>query len=267
MYPKILDLGPITIHTYGLFLAAAFIAGIWITSRNARRAGISPDSIWSMGLVIIFTALVGAKVLLFFSDIRQYSENPREIFSLTTLRSSGVYYGSLLLALMACGWYAAKKNIQIWKLSDIAAPGMALGQAIVKLGCLSAGCCYGKPTHMPWAITFTSAYANQSLGVPLDTPLHPTQAYEAIGAFVLFLFLFWRLSRKHITGQIILEYLGLYSALRFAVEFFRDDERGFVLYGLLSTSQLIAVLTILGSAAVYCFLLRRSRKVPKTIER
>jgi phosphatidylglycerol---prolipoprotein diacylglyceryl transferase len=267
MYPKILDLGPITIHTYGLFLAAAFIAGIWITSRNARRMGISPDSIWSMGLVVIFTALVGAKVLLFFSDFRQYSENPREIFSLSTLRSTEVYYGSLLLALGASAWYAARKKIPVRELADLAAPGIALGQTIGRLGCLSAGCCYGKPTHVPWAITFANTYANQSLGVPLNIPLHPTQIYEAIGAFCLFLFLIWHQSKKHTAGQIILEYLGLYSVLRFAVEFFRDDERGFVLYGLLSTSQLMAILTILGSATVYAFLLRRSREVPHKIER
>src|SRR5512138_3897185 len=101
MYPKILDLGPITIHTYGLLLAAAFIAGIWITSRNARKEGISQDAIWNMGLVVIFAALVGSKLLLLLSDYHYYLQNPREIFSLSTLRSMGVYYGGLLLALGA----------------------------------------------------------------------------------------------------------------------------------------------------------------------
>ena len=88
MYPKILDLGPVTIHTYGLLLAAAFIAGIWITSRNAKKAGINPDLIWNMGLIVIFSALVGAKILLLFSDFEYYSQNFREIFSLSTLRST-----------------------------------------------------------------------------------------------------------------------------------------------------------------------------------
>jgi phosphatidylglycerol:prolipoprotein diacylglycerol transferase len=91
MYPKILDLGPVTIHTYGLLLAAAFIAGIWITSRNARKEGINPDSVWNLGLIVIFAALVGAKVILLFSNFQYYSENFREIFSLSTLRSPGVY--------------------------------------------------------------------------------------------------------------------------------------------------------------------------------
>ncbi len=261
MYPKILDLGPLTIHTYGLLLAAAFIAGIWITSRNAKKEGISPDSIWNMGLVVIFSALVGAKILLLLSDYRYYSQNFREIFSLSTLRSTGVYYGGLMLALGSAVWYLRKKQLPQWTIADLAAPGIALGQAIGRLGCLSAGCCYGKPTHMPWGITFTSQYAYENVGVPLNIPLHPTQIYESIGALCLFVLLMWRLSRKHFTGQILLEYLSIYALLRFVIEFYRDDDRGFVLYGLLSTSQLIAILTFLGSAAVYYFLLRRPREV------
>ncbi len=257
MFPKILDVGPITIHTYGLLLAIAFIAGIWLTSRNARKAGMNPDLIWNMGLIVIFAALVGAKILLFFSDYSYYSQNPREIFALSTLRSSGVYYGGLLLALGASVLYLRRAKLTAWNVADLAAPGIALGQAIARLGCLSAGCCYGKPTSLPWGITFTNKYAFDNVGVPLNTPLHPTQIYESAAAFVLFLYLMWRLSRRHFTGQIILEYLAAYAVIRFVVEFFRDDERGFVLNGLLSTSQLIGILTLLGSLALFFYLRRR----------
>ncbi len=261
MYPRILAVGPITIHTYGLLLAIAFIAGIWVASRNARKQGINPDSVWNLGLVIIFAALVGAKILLVVSDFDYYSRNPREIFSLSTLRSTGVYYGGLLLALAASAWYMARKKLPAWAVADLCAPGIALGQAIGRMGCLSAGCCYGKATHVAWGITFTDQYANDNIGVPLNIPLHPTQIYESLGALCLFCFLMWRLSRKHMPGQIILEYLGLYAVLRFAIEFFRGDDRGYILHGLLSTSQLIAILTVLGSVTVYMFLLRRSREV------
>jgi phosphatidylglycerol:prolipoprotein diacylglycerol transferase len=234
MYPKILDVGPLTIHTYGLLLALAFIAGIWLASRNAAKSGLNPDSIWNLGLIIIFSALVGAKLLLFISDSSYYMENPREIFSLATLPS--------------------------WRVADITAPGIALGQSIGRLGCLSAGCCYGKPTSMPWGITFTNTYSYENVGVPLNVPLHPTQIYESLGTFLLFGFLMWRLGRKHFTGQIILEYLMLYAGLRFVIEFFRDDERGFILNGLLSTSQFIGILTILGSALAFFYLRQRFSK-------
>jgi len=263
MYPKILELGPVTIHTYGILLAAAFIAGIWVTSRNAKREGINPDSIWNLGLLIIFSALVGSKILLLFSDYRYYSQNLREIFSLSTLRSTGVYYGGLALALGSALFYVLKKRLPAWKMADLAAPGIALGQSIARLGCLSAGCCYGKPTHMPWGITFTSQYAYENVGVPLNVPLQPTQIYDSAAAFCLFLLLMWRLPRKHFNGQILLEFLAFYALARFAIEFYRDDDRGFVLYGLLSTSQSIAILTFLGSVALYYFLRRRPKETPQ----
>ena len=260
MYPKILDLGPITIHTYGLLLALAFIAGIGITSRNARRQGIHPDTIWNMGLIVIFAALVGAKVILLFSNFQYYSENFREIFSLSTLRTPGVYYGGLLLAIGAAVLFILQKRLPALAMADLAAPGIALGMALGRLGCLSAGCCYGKPTRMPWGIIFRNQYSYDNIGVPLHVALHPTQIYDLIGALFLFAFLMKRLSQKHAGGQIMLEFLALYSGLRFVIEFFRDDDRGFVLYGLLSTSQLIGLLTILGSAVVYYFVVRHSRK-------
>jgi len=263
MYPKILDLGPVTIHTYGLLLAVAFIAGIWLTSRNARKQGLDPDRIWNMGLIAIFSALIGAKVLLFLSDYSYYSQNPREIFSLSTLRSSGVYYGGLILALVASAWYIRKAKLPVWTVADLSAPGIALGQTIGRLGCLSAGCCYGKPTTLPWGITFTSSYAYDNVGVPLNTPLHPTQLYESVGSFLLSLYLMRRLSRNRFNGQTILEYLVLYALLRFVIEFFRDDERGFVFHGLLSTSQFIGILAILAAAVVY-YLRRRPREVSGT---
>jgi phosphatidylglycerol:prolipoprotein diacylglycerol transferase len=257
MYPKILDLGPITIHTYGLLLAAAFIAGIWITGRNARKQGINPDSVWNLGLIVIFAALVGAKVILFFSDFQYYSQNFREVFSLSTLRSPSVYYGGLLLALAAATFYIVKKRLPALEMADLAAPGIALGQAISRLGCLSAGCCYGKHTALPWGITFRNQYSYDNVGVPLNIPLHPTQIYDLAGALLLFAFLMWRLSKAHPAGQIMLEYLAIFACMRFVVEFFRDDDRGFILYGLISTSQFIAILTVLGSAAIYYFMVRK----------
>lgn len=260
MYPKILDLGPLTIHTYGLLLALAFIAGIWLASRNAAKSGLNPDSIWNLGLIVIFSALVGAKLLLFISDWSYYSENPREIFSLATLRSSGVYYGGLILALAASAIYLHRAKMPSWKVADIMAPGIALGQSIGRLGCLSAGCCYGKPTTLPWGIRFTDPYSAENVGVPLNVPLHPTQIYESVGAFLLFVYLMWRLKRNHFTGQVILEYLGLYAALRFVIEFYRGDEdRGYVLHGLLSTSQFIGILTIVAAVVAFVYLRRRNR--------
>ena len=263
MFPKVIDLGTITIHTYGLLLAAAFIAGICVTVRNGNKAGIDPDSVWNMGLIVIFSGLVGSKIFLLFSNYGYYSENPRKIFSLSAGSPPGVFFCSLLLVLGSSAWFIWKKKIHPWVLADLAGPGIALGLSIASVGCLASGCCYGKPTHLPWAITFTNPYASESLGVPLHIPLHPTQIYSAAGSFVIFLFLSWRLSRKKFPGQIIFELLGSYAMLRFLLEFLRGDERGYVFYGLLSNNQLIAIITITGTVFLYCVMLRRPTKVVK----
>jgi phosphatidylglycerol:prolipoprotein diacylglycerol transferase len=257
MYPKLLEIGPFVLHTYGLFLAIAFITGIWITSRNARKEGVNSDYIWNLGLVVLCATLVGCKLLMLISDFSWYAANPREIFSLSTLRSVGVFYGGLLLALGAAAWYLRKRRLPAWRVADCAAPGIAIGQAIGRLGCLAAGCCYGAPADVPWAIRFTSQYAAENMGTPLNIPLHPVQIYESAGALFIFGYLMWRLSRRHITGQIILEYLGLYAIIRFIIEFFRADDRGEVFNGLLSTSQFIAVITFAAAVAFYFYLSRR----------
>ena len=257
MHPKLFELGPVALHTYGLFLAVAFVAGIWITSRNARRSGVSADAVWNLGLVVLCATLVGAKLLMVIADFSFYAANPREIFSLSTLRSGGVFYGGLLLALGVAAWYMRKRRIPAWLTADCAAPGIAIGQAIGRIGCLMAGCCYGAHTDVPWAIRFTSDYAAENMGTPLNIPVHPTQIYESTGTLLLFGFLMWRLSQRHVNGQIILEYLGIYAVLRFVIEFFRADNRGDVFNGILSTSQFIAVISFAAAVFFHIYLRRR----------
>ena len=129
--------------------------------------------------------------------------------------------------------------------------GVILGQAIGRLGCFSAGCCWGKPTHLPWAVAFTGVYSARAVGTPMDTPLHPTQLYESFAAFLIFFFLLWLAPRKRFNGQVTLAYVALYSAVRFAIEFVRGDpDRGAWFHGAVSTSQLIAIVLLVGVALV-----------------
>jgi phosphatidylglycerol:prolipoprotein diacylglycerol transferase len=175
-------------------------------------------------------------------------------------------------------------GLPFWKATDAFAPGVALGQAVGRQGCFAAGCCWGKPTALPWGIHFTDAghqvtnvpttvaqlstqaeqtYWAQKLG-GLDAPvhLHPTQLYESFASLLIFLFLIRLHKRKRFTGQVIATYAVLYGLLRFLVEFVRDDPRGDIL-GLttltgLSTSQLISLLVVLAGVV---FLFLRSRRV------
>ena len=176
---------------------------------------------------------------------------------LGTIRSAGVFYGGLLAAIPAGIWMARRRGLPLWVVGDIAAVCLPVGLAIGRLGCFAAGCCYGTPSDLPWAITFTDAVANQNTGVPLYEPRHPTQIYLALNALALTALLLWRWSRRRFEGQVFLWFIVLYGASRSFWETFRVDAvRGYVISGVLSTSQAIGA----ASVVVGLFLLFRRRR-------
>ena len=239
MYPEIFHIS--FLHTYGVLVALAFLAGLWMASRLATRAGLDPDAVTNLGIYCALSAIVGAKLMMFIVDAPYYYQHPGEIFSLATLQAGGVFYGGLIAALAVAWWYMRKTGLPLAKTADVFAPGIALGHGIGRLGCFSAGCCWGVPTHAPWAVRFTNPASNQLVGVPLGIPLHPTQLYEAFAEFLIFGILLWRVRKPHPAGAIISMYLVLYSAARFTVEFFRFHEQGNLWGGPLDTSQWISL--------------------------
>src|SRR6476646_832030 len=184
MYPRLFDLGPITVYTYGVLLAAAYLLGLKFAMVRAQARGLDSVRVLDLGIYIIISALIGAKLLLLITDFRTFRANPREL--LTLARSGGVFYGGLILAVGVALWYIRRIGLPLWTTCDVFAPGIALGHVVGRMGCFFAGCCYGKPTNVPWAITFTDPFAASNVGTPLNIPLHPTQLYEA-GAEALIL--------------------------------------------------------------------------------
>ena len=262
MFPKLFEYSWFVIHTYGFLLAVAFLVGLSVSARAGRLQQVDPAKIYDLGLYIAISALVGSKALLLITEMSYYVDHPREIFSLATLRSGGVYYGGFILAVVVGVTMAKRMKLPVWRVADCTAPGIALGQSIGRLGCFAAGCCYGKPTHSVFGVTFTNPYSHETVGVPLMIPLHPVQIYESIASLVLFFILWEWLKRKQFDGQVFILYLALYSCVRFVLEFFRGDvERGFVLGGLLSTSQAIG-LTLLAVAAFLHFYLKQPPPKP-----
>jgi phosphatidylglycerol:prolipoprotein diacylglycerol transferase len=255
MFPKIAEIGPLTLHTYGLLLALAFLLGIWWTSRLAGKEGMHPDTIWNIGLIIIASSLLGAKALLILVEFDYYRSNPSAIFSLDMLRSGGVFLGGVIAALAATAYYLYRNKLAWWKTADLFAPGLALGHALGRVGCFAAGCCYGTSCSLPWGVTYHSEFAHNYVGVPLNQPMHPTQLYEAAAELVTFLALMQLLKRKKFDGQIILAYLIIYSCVRFVLEFFRGDSNGTILGGVLSTSQFISV--VAAPTALLCYWWRK----------
>ena len=254
-------IGPLTLHTYGVLLALAFLAGLWVVSREAKRAGLDATVITDMAVYVLIGGLIGAKLLLLLVEWSYYSKHLGEIWTL--LQSGGVFYGGLLGAFPVAWWFARRHHLDGWKTADVLAPGVAIGQAIGRLGCFAAGCCYGRPADVPWAVTFHDVYATRQVGTPLDTPLHPTQLYESLATLAIFIFLRWLSGHKRFDGQVTLSYVFLYALARFVIEFYRGDAaRGMVLGGWLSTSQFIAILMVLAVLFLYPYVLRKER--PKT---
>ena len=168
MFPKLLDFGYFPLHTYGFLLASAFLAALWFSAQAARREDIDKAAVYDLGVTIAISALLGAKLLFLLTEFRYYAAHPGEILSLTTLRSGGVYYGGFILAAIAGIWMSWRKGLPVWKVADLCAPGIALGQAIGRLGCFAAGCCYGKPTSQPWGLFSATPTATRWLGFPWE---------------------------------------------------------------------------------------------------
>jgi phosphatidylglycerol:prolipoprotein diacylglycerol transferase len=271
MYPRLFSIpafdlfgrhvGPLTLYSYGVLLAVAFLAGLWVAGRQARKEGLSQERVTDLAVYLLIAGLLGAKLLLLATDWFYYSNNPRQL--LTIMQSGGVFYGGLLAALPVAWWYVRRHSLPGWQTADALAPGIAIGQVIGRLGCLAAGCCYGRPASVPWAVTFTDVHASRVVGTPLDTALHPVQLYESLAVLGIFFVLLRMTPRKSFHGQVVVCYLALYAVARFALEFYRGDaSRGSVFGGLLSTSQFISVLVVVGVGLVLPYLLKKQRIAP-----
>jgi len=259
MYPELFHIGSFPINTYGVFLALAFLGGILVATRLAERDGLPRERIYDLCLWVLLASLLGSKILMFFAEA-EYREHPARLLSFDFLRSGGVFYGGLIGAVVAGYVLIRRYGLPWWKTADACAPGIALGNVLGRQGCFSAGCCWGKPTDLPWGVRFTQL-GHEVTGVPIDAKLHPTQLYESFAMLVVFFFLLWLHRRKKFSGQVILAYVAIYAAVRFMIEFVRDDPRG-DLFGLttltgLSTSQMIGLIVGVGALGLLIIRWRR----------
>jgi phosphatidylglycerol:prolipoprotein diacylglycerol transferase len=238
MHPILFEVGGWPVYSYGVLLAAAYLAGLQLAVVRARRRGLDGARIMDFGIYLIIAALVGAKLMLLVVDFDYFRRQPREILSI--VRAGGVFFGGLIAAFLVGLWLVRRYKLPVWTTADLIAPGIALGHIVGRLGCLLAGCCYGKPTDLPWGITFTDPTAAANVGTPLNVALHPTQLYDAGAELVILAVLLFSERRgRPFPGRTFWLYMVLYGVARFIVEFFRGDERG-MLMGF-STSQVVSL--------------------------
>jgi len=262
MYPRLFELGAVTVYTYGVLLAAAYLLGLKLAMVRAKARGLDSVRILDLGIYIIISALVGAKLLLLVTDFKTFSADPRELFTLA--RSGGVFYGGLILAVAVALWYIRRTALPLWTTCDVFAPGIALGHVIGRFGCFFAGCCYGKAVAQShwWTVTFTDPFAAANVGTPLNVPLYPTQLYEAGAELVILLLLLWTERKgRSFAGRTFWLYMLLYAISRFVIEFYRGDDRGAV--GMFSTSQFISIVLAPLAVVMLVYLSRATTPAPK----
>ena len=256
MHPILFEVGSWPVYSYGVLLALAYLAGLQLAVVRARRAGLDPARVMDLGIYLIIAALVGAKLALVIVDFDYFRTRPAELLSL--VRAGGVFYGGLILAVLVGLWLVRRYRLPVWSTADMYAPGIALGHVVGRFGCLLAGCCYGRPTDLPWGIVFTSPVAAANVGTPLGTALHPTQLYDA-GAELLILIALLLTERRgrRFPGRTFWLYLLLYAISRYIIEIYRGDDRGMVMG--FSTSQFVSILMV---PLAIVMLLRLRRAAP-----
>jgi phosphatidylglycerol:prolipoprotein diacylglycerol transferase len=257
MYPVLLHIGPIPIYGYGFMLALGFIACMFLAQRDAKHFNIPPEKLTDLFPLLILAGAVGARLFHVVIERPSYfMQNPIDIFKLW---DGGVtFYGGVMFALLLAWMFARRNRMSALYLFDFLVPYLALGEVFGRLGCFLAGCCHGVPTDLPWGIAITNT---MSVTRPLGIPLHPTQLYQVAWNLLTFIILYKNSFRKKFTGQSLLLYGILYPIGRSVIEIFRGDEvRGYIIEGVITTSQGISILIFSACVTIYIVRYLRTRK-------
>jgi phosphatidylglycerol---prolipoprotein diacylglyceryl transferase len=244
MFPILIKIGSVELRSYGVMIALAFIIGTWLGAREARRKGFDPELIYDLLFVVMLSSLAGARLYyVLVSEPLDYLRHPWEI--LAVWKGGMSLHGGLLGGLLAGFWFTRSRRLPFWRFADTVTPAIMLGQAVGRMACVLNGCSYGKPTSLPWAITFT----NPSSAAPHNIPLHPTQFYELSTDLALFGVLWLLRKRMHFDGQLFLIYWMSYGLARLILESFRGDS--LLVAGLIPVPQLASAIIMLLAAWVY----------------
>ncbi|MCF8111679.1 MAG: prolipoprotein diacylglyceryl transferase [Desulfobacteraceae bacterium] len=256
MFPVVFEYGRFVLYTYGFFIAVGFIAAIWLVRREGNRLGLDPNRLTDLCFYLVIASIFGSRLFFVALNYEYFIQAPLEIFKIW---SGGlVFYGGFIAGFVAAIALARVYRLPLGKIADIAGLAIPLGHFFGRLGCFFAGCCYGNPTDLPWAVTFTHS---ESMAEPLYVPLHPTQLYSAAANLFIFLVLMGLRKKKRFHGQVFLLYIFSYGVLRSVIEVFRGDDRGGFVMDFLSVSQTIGISIAVFSLAVLVFLGIKARRV------
>lgn len=251
-------IGPVPIRAYGLMLWIAIVVGLWRTVRAARRTDIKSEHVIDLAIYAVLGGVLSAHLTSILLDLRYYLSDPSAILTLWSgiLSPSGglrglSFHGGLIGAIGVAYLYTRRKKIPFLEMVDLLAPGLAIAYAITRVGCLLNGCCYGIPTHLPWAVRF-----HEDGG--LTPPSHPTQIYGSLANILIYLGLVLIARKRRFTGQVFYSYLVMYSVYRFFLEFLRKGVTAEVAFAGLTQAQLVSMFALLILLSVLIIKYRRT---------
>jgi phosphatidylglycerol:prolipoprotein diacylglycerol transferase len=246
----------VPLHTYGFLIAIGFLTGIFTVRKLAVKSGMNPDLISDLAFWLLMWGFLGARILFVITRFSEFAEHPEDIVKVW--EGGLVFFGGLIAATAYAIFYFIKHKLSPWRMIDVLSPGLVVAHAFGRLGCLSAGCCYGRPTDVPWGIRLQSDLVDESLR---GIPVHPTQLYESTSLFILYFGMLYIFKHKKFDGQVGLTYFMLYPIIRSIIEIYRGDSiRGFVIDGILSTSQFISILVFAGALGVLLYRMKQTHR-------
>ena len=266
MYQELFRIGPLTINSYGVMLALAFIVGIFLAIRRAEKKGIDSNTIVNLAFIVMISAIVGSRLFYVLFHLSEFKG--RWIYTFLPIQPDGtiglgglIFLGGFVGALLSGAIYVYRKKLSFWKVVDSVAPSLALGLFFGRIGCFLNGCCYGKACDMPWGIVFppNSPAGFQTGGIAI----HPTQLYSSAYGLIIFGILMLLDKKVHFDGFLFSTFLILYGVSRFVVDFFRFYESQMFLIDGIGFNQLLSLLLVI--AGIVLLLSKHRDEVSKGI--
>ncbi|MGH1363012.1 MAG: prolipoprotein diacylglyceryl transferase [Calditrichia bacterium] len=249
MKPELFRIGAVAINSYGVFLALAFIVGLWLTLRLAARRNLNRDNMLDLAILIMVSAIVGARLFYVLFHLSEFEG--RWIYTFLPVQPDGriglsglIFLGGVIGAVFVSVIYVRWKKMPIWKTADSVAPSLALGIGIGRIGCLLNGCCFGQACELPWAVNYPEGSAAHHILEGLAA--HPTQLYESAYGIIIFVVLLILERRGTFDGQLTGIFLVLYGISRFSVDFFRYYESQMFLFAGIEFNQIVSFVMFVG---------------------
>ncbi len=230
MHPVLFTWGSLTIYSYGMLLALAFLVGILTLLHKGKKRGIDHEKLLNLVIVILVAALVGSRAAyILLWDLQNFLREPPLFFDVE--RGGLSFHGGFLLAAAAGILYSRSSGLPVGTLADISAPLVALGYAVSRVGCLLNGCCAGRVVHVSWSLLTSQGYTFFQ---------HPTQLYGVAAGLAIYAILTKQKSR--FPGHLMLSLVALYSTYRFIVDFFREEAR--VIFDVFTLGQITSIILL-----------------------